>query len=103
VGIADWPGCARNFFIAHLYICHKNARLTVALILYRIKFNLQTTSLQKTAIMWEQQENKRSLTVEKVREFYQKKGEEISVENAEKVLNLLYFLAKLVVENYLKQ
>lgn len=53
--------------------------------------------------MWEQQENKRSLTVEKVREFYQKKGEEISVENAEKVLNLLYFLAKLVVENYLKQ
>jgi hypothetical protein len=48
-------------------------------------------------------EEKRSLTVEKVIDFYQKRGEEISLENAEKVLNLLYFLAKLVVEQHLKQ
>jgi hypothetical protein len=48
-------------------------------------------------------EEKRSLTVEKVIDFYQKRGEEISIETAEKVLNLLYFLAKLVVEQHLKQ
>jgi len=47
-------------------------------------------------------EEKRSLTVEKIIEFYQKKGEEISAETAENVLNLLYFLAKLVVEQHLK-
>jgi hypothetical protein len=45
---------------------------------------------------------KRSLTPEKVVEIYQKKGEEITLENAEKVLNLLYFLAKLVVDHHLK-
>jgi len=48
-------------------------------------------------------EEKKSLTVEKVIDFYQKRGEEISLETAEKVLNLLYFLAKLVVEQHLKQ
>jgi hypothetical protein len=48
-------------------------------------------------------DEKRSLMVEKVMDFYHKKGEEITQENAEKVLNLLYFLAKLVVEQYLKQ
>jgi hypothetical protein len=45
---------------------------------------------------------KRTLTVEKVVEIYKKRGEEITSENAEKVLNLLYFLAKLVVDNHLK-
>jgi hypothetical protein len=48
-------------------------------------------------------EQKRSLTVEKVIDFYKKKGEEISAETAETVLNLLYFLAKLVVEKHLNQ
>jgi hypothetical protein len=47
-------------------------------------------------------EIKRTLTPEKVVEIYQKKGEEVSMENAEKVLDLLYFLAKLVVEHHLK-
>ena len=45
---------------------------------------------------------KRSLTPEKLVEAYRKKGEEISLENAEKVLNLLYFLAKLVVDHHLE-
>jgi hypothetical protein len=48
-------------------------------------------------------EEKKSLTVEKVIDFYQKRGEKISLETAEKVLNLLYFLAKLVVDQHLKQ
>ena len=53
--------------------------------------------------MWDNIGEKRSLTVDKVIDFYRKKGEEISSENAEKVLNLLYFLAKLVVKQHLKK
>jgi len=45
---------------------------------------------------------KRTLTAEKVLKNYQKRGVEITLENAQKVVDILYFLAKLVVEHHLK-
>jgi len=48
-------------------------------------------------------EGKRSLTPEIVIDHFKKQGVELSVKDAEKYLDVLYFLAKLVVnQNFIK-
>lgn len=47
-------------------------------------------------------QEKRSLTPEKLVAMLAKKGRKITIEEAEKALKILYFLANLIVENKLK-